>query len=426
MSNRLLYIFYCLTIIGYLLLNDLTAFEIGPITMTSGDIFFTLLCITLSWDMVYNTIQFPIWKRGINFALIFYLLLPTLSTITGFILFNSSVSVFTSTIRFIQMALLFPITAALIQKQIIGVKNIYHILILVSVIHFIFAVDRMFGHGDTILFFEAEKILKSSTFTTAETRSAGLFGEVVWYGLLNGIMLIYGVIGTCMKEICIKNSIILSITSLLGIAISISRTGAIMAIPAIIFVLLIRIKQSDSMFVLYAMSIMGILIIVGTTITGGFTRFYELRFLLTGDFSKISSLNARFLAWREAIKIYSYEGLLGTLIPLGATDYSITIDNYYITALVQRGIPGILSVLLLHLILGLTTLYEYFHSNQPLISILGFSVTIGISLGSLMFSLRGFIPVIALFWVTIGIMYGRFGSQQIVFAGRYSNGTKSC
>lgn len=420
MRGRLLIPLYYFTVIGYLLLNDLTAFPVGPITMTSGDIFFILLSVVLFWNLIYNDFQIPLWKRGINIALLFYLLIPLSTTFIGFFILDSSIGVFSSPIRMIQLSLLFPITAILIHEKIIGINAIFHILVLVSATHFVIAVDRMFGQGDTILFIEAERILTSNSFTTAESRSAGFFGEVVWYGLLNGLTLIYGIIGVYLREVDKKYALSLLIISIFGIVISISRTGAIMSIPAIVLVVFMKMKNSDSNIALYSipLSIFVFVVIIG--ITDSFNRFFELRFLISGDFSKISSLNDRIISWRDTIEIYSHEGLFGTLIPIGDSGYSITIDNYYLTALVQRGVLGFFSVIFLYSILCVLTLHEYFQSKQDATPLLGFSVTVGIALASLMFSLRGFIPVIVLFWITIGILYGKFGTQKVIFSSTKS------
>lgn len=178
-----------------------------------------------------------------------------------------------------------------------------------------------------------------------------------------------------------------------------------MILPGLTVLMWKAIRKNPRFVPLSGILLVGFITINKITGGGTLSRFSEMKHLFTGDLGEISALAARLQNWQTVIAVYEEVAPFGTLVSHSYI-VDLAVDNTYLTALLQSGLIGVGTILLLYIALITCGVSESTRKGLTFGSCLVILVTISFAIGGLTMSILGFIPTVITFWVAIGIAIG--------------------
>ena len=400
-------ILYYITIGSYLLLVKQFSLSIGErVDLYVGDLLFIVLVSMVIYKIIKQDYPLCVWGRGINLVLFTYIVYMMALPFIGFLFVFQSIGVLIPYLRQFQMFLIFPITATLVEKNEIHVKQVAIILLITAFLNALVSIWSVNNLAKPI-----ELINTNWGFR----RAAGLYGEgIAWLGTSMAITFIFGSTTLFGNKVPNHISFAIMIFSGLSLILSVSITSLIMVIPVIVFVFMVLMVRQPTLRPLLPAATLLVLTPVLSVSDLLYGRVLNFLSLFSGDLGAVSSLNARLVRWSELLHIFVDKYFpFGTIIPY-IYEYDAVADGYYISLILQGGIPLVTMYILLHMVLMFYGIREYFYSKSNVkdLSALVALSSMSVLLGSFTTAIMGYPPTSLLIWVIIGIGFGFFESRR--------------
>jgi O-antigen ligase len=122
----------------------------------------------------------------------------------------------------------------------------------------------------------------------------------------------------------------------------------------------------------------------------------------------VSSLTIRFDLWERAIRLYWTNGAVG--VPPTVAYEGLVVDNFYLSVLLQAGVPGLVIVVALYLYVLRTATASF--ERLPAFAGAMVFVTVGIVIGNMTMEAGNAPGVQVVFWTVLGALVGKVSSMS--------------
>lgn len=393
---------YYLTFIGYLSLFNIFVVEFNGNHITIFDGLFLLLllgCILLS---LLHNLNWPLWYSSLNKTVAAYIGILVLFPFAGLLLGDFSIGVLSPSVRHFQYFLFLPVTGLLLKHRLITVRGLYLSLLVICMLHISASVMEFMGMIDFA------EYVGSATVHEHRYRRSGLFGSISQFGILMGTVCMAGIGGYISPTVRDSIPALVAFLGLTGIIFAGHRTGLVITIPGL---LLLFVYTNMKMKTILVGSVFTLFTVINSYTSGWITdQFLQISLILTGDIDQFHSFAVRVGEYQEGIILIREFGIFGTLV-----DHSFVSDvgahGYYLSLFFQTGFPGIAVYLLMLGTLVLSSMIAFAHNEEA--GVIPMLVGLSVAIGSLTLPVMGYTSVQVLFWISLGIVYGKHTKSEI-------------
>jgi hypothetical protein len=240
-------------------------------------------------------------------------------------------------------------------------------------------------------------------------RSTGLFVNPNRYGILMAVLIPLPLIASLRDQNRIRWEIlVIAVVGLVGLMMSGSRTGMLMAIAGISLYGLKATRTHPASLAGVILLLSPFVVIIDSITDGKISsRFGQILSVLSGDFDSSGSLVARFEFWESAI---SYAVTDGPSIVHRAyvSEIDHAVDNVFITLFVQAGIIGPVIYGLLLVGIVVFTHRTALIDTDSIIPRFASLIVIMVAIGSTLAEVIAYPYVSMILWIVTGVAISRY------------------